>query len=99
MADVAVHDAEQEGEGDDGEQTGVGLLIARHSIRVHDALEAFSELVELEVGGWVVRDANGIGRVGLDGGRWVARSLYSRPAGLLDEMQVGGWYPALEGRS
>jgi len=54
MPQVAKHDGEQEGEGHDGEHSGVDLAVARDAVRVHDGLEAARELVGLEVRGWVV---------------------------------------------
>mmetsp|Transcript_46690 Transcript_46690/g.109871 ORF Transcript_46690/g.109871 Transcript_46690/m.109871 type:complete len:967 (-) Transcript_46690:258-3158(-) len=50
VPDVAEHDAEQERESDEREHRGVELLIARHTVRVHNGLEARGDLAGLEVG-------------------------------------------------
>lgn len=51
VAQVSVHDAEEEGERARREQRGVGLAIARHTVRVDELLEGPGELVRLEVRG------------------------------------------------
>lgn len=48
---VSVHDAKEEREGNRGEQSGVGLAIAGHTVRVDDTLENLSKLVGVEVCG------------------------------------------------
>lgn len=45
MPDVSEHDGEEEGEGDDGEQSGVDLLVRANTVGVDDGLEAFGKLV------------------------------------------------------
>ena len=65
MPDVAVHDAEEEREGDGGEEGRVGLLVAPHAVRVDHALEDPGELVGLEVG----RRGLALGRLDGDDGQ------------------------------
>lgn len=45
------HDGKQEGKGHDGEHPRVDLPVARHTIRVHNGLEAGGEHGGLVVGG------------------------------------------------
>jgi len=47
--DITVHHTEQEGERHDGKETRVDLLVSRHTVRVHNALEVGRELVQLEI--------------------------------------------------
>ncbi|GIX61476.1 YjiH family protein [Babesia caballi] len=49
VPDVAEHDPKQEGEGDDREGRRVHLLVPRHTIRVHDALEGLRQRPRLVV--------------------------------------------------
>ena len=51
MTDVAEHHGEQEGERDDCVQTRVDLLVGGDSVRIHDGLETFRELVRADEGG------------------------------------------------
>mmetsp|Transcript_26520 Transcript_26520/g.65858 ORF Transcript_26520/g.65858 Transcript_26520/m.65858 type:complete len:414 (-) Transcript_26520:1469-2710(-) len=51
VSDVAVHDAEEEWESDDGEEPGVGLLVAGDAVRVDQLLEGVAELGAADVGG------------------------------------------------
>mmetsp|Transcript_1312 Transcript_1312/g.2274 ORF Transcript_1312/g.2274 Transcript_1312/m.2274 type:complete len:717 (+) Transcript_1312:2347-4497(+) len=60
VANVPVHHAVHEGEGGGGEERGVGLLVPRGAVRVHELLEGPRELVQPEVGG---RGGPGLGRV------------------------------------
>lgn len=60
VTEVAEHDGEEEGEGGDGEETRVDLLVRRDAVRVDDGLEGLGEgrgavesrrrLVRLELG-------------------------------------------------
>lgn len=45
MSDVSEHDGEEEGEGDDGEESRVDLLVRGDSVRVDNGLESSRELV------------------------------------------------------
>lgn len=51
MHHVTEHDPKQEGEHDDGEETGVDLLVAGNTVGIHDLLERAREVIEVEVGG------------------------------------------------
>ena len=51
VANVAEHHGEQERKRDDHERRRIDLAIARHTVRVHDVLEADGELVVLVIGG------------------------------------------------
>ena len=52
MADVTEHDSEKEGESDAREKCRVHLFILRHVEKINDNLEAKSELIGNDVGGW-----------------------------------------------
>ncbi len=52
VANVTEHDSEEEGEGDDGEDSGVGLLVPRHTVCIHDVLKRLREFVRPEVRRW-----------------------------------------------
>ena len=54
MPEVTKHDSKEEGEGDNGEGSGVCLPILGHTIRVHNLLEGVGHLVGLEVCGWLL---------------------------------------------
>merc|ERR1719386_78111 len=53
VSNVIVHHAEDEWEGDTGEQSWVGLLIARDAIGIDDCLPWISEVVGAHVSGWL----------------------------------------------
>lgn len=50
MSYVSEHNTEHKGEGNDGEDRWVHLLVTRHSVSVNDGLETLSELVGGDVG-------------------------------------------------
>ena len=53
MANITVHDAEQEGEADDREDGRIDLFVGRHGILSHHDLEVLCELVCLEERRWI----------------------------------------------
>lgn len=53
MAHITKHKSEHEGEGDNGDGGGVGLLIGGDTVCVYDLLEDPSEVSDLVVGGWL----------------------------------------------
>ena len=50
MPHVPEHDSELEGEGDDREEPGVDLSVARDAVGIDDLLEWHRELIRCEVG-------------------------------------------------
>lgn len=48
MPDIAEHDGEEEGEGDDGEYGGVDFLVPGHTVGIDDELEDGGEGVGFE---------------------------------------------------
>ena len=49
MADVAEHDAEEKGEGDNCEEGGVGLHVIGYSVGLHDLLGRGCKSIGLEM--------------------------------------------------
>jgi len=91
MTEVAEHDGEEEGEGDDGEGCGIDLAVLAHTVGVNNNLESLGELVVAVEGGWLHGGADDIDnrrnhRLGL------VRGLGERVANLV---QVGSGDPAL----
>mmetsp|Transcript_36940 Transcript_36940/g.113333 ORF Transcript_36940/g.113333 Transcript_36940/m.113333 type:complete len:627 (+) Transcript_36940:721-2601(+) len=91
VADVAKHDAEEEGEGDDSEGGRVDLAVPGHAVRVDDLLEGRGDLVDPEVGGRrLVRLEH------VEDGRHVrARPAGRPPQSLLRLLDHGGGAPRL----
>lgn len=56
MTNITKHDGKEERESNDGEQSGVDLLVGSDSVGVYDGLESVGELVgAVEGGGIFVR--------------------------------------------
>jgi len=57
VEDIAIHDSEEEWEGDDGKQSWVGLLVIWDTISIDNDLEGFSESIMLEQS-WLLEAGN-----------------------------------------
>ena len=57
MEDIAIHDSEEEWEGDDGKQSWVGLLVIWDTISIDNDLEGISESIMLEQS-WLLEAGN-----------------------------------------
>ena len=84
VADISVHDTEEEGEGSSGEEGGVGLPIPGNTVGVDELLVAVGELVGGEVGG---RGRPGLGDLLDVGGHVGVHAGVGTSDGLAD---VGG---------
>lgn len=50
MTHITEHHSEEEGEGDNGDDSGVGLSVGWDTVSINDELERLRELIKFEVG-------------------------------------------------
>lgn len=74
MTKVTKHNTELEGEGDNGESSGVDLTVAGNTIGVDNLLEGLGELVGLEVGWGFITSRDDVQDRGHEGARALASS-------------------------
>ena len=54
MPKVTKHDSKEEGEGDNGEGSRVGLPVFGHTVCIHNLLERVCDFIGLEICGWLL---------------------------------------------
>jgi hypothetical protein len=85
VSDVSEHDGEEEGEGDDGEESRVDLLVRGDSVRVDNGLESSRELVRAVERGRVL----GAAKLVEDGGDASTRVLLEAGTASAGTTEVG----------